>query len=1461
MLLDGRICAMAGRTLLQLLLSTFVTWVLAGVSAADVLVLDDPLIGGTSGTRSGGTFVQDGWRVDGQYDAIYWHLPYTIQRGALEFRIRGLRPNECRPGMEDKTELVHMYDYTYSNSDTSYSPGYRDNPYKHFIRKTGCMDPPRTDSFELLLKIEDEYTEPDSTVMSWDENATYIIREEWEPDGQGNTVFRVYRDGVLLKTMFVPGYYNPVGHCVRIGASTRRASDAGAPLGAVYSNVKVWDRSPAPPSAPEITYPRPGAVLNSRTPVVRWIGDRHSKYQMRITTADSPNSSVVWDSGIVTSSQGYGQTVALPDRQTYYVFVRIWNSAGWSQWSQGGFSFTVDTSCTEPNRGLVTLSGRSFCDSEGPFLGLGATYMCALRKCKYYRQRFENDLAFLASRGFNYVRILTMVGWQGKEIAPVTFQSPYGYQVDAWPDYWTQFKDCLDLAYKYGMRTEITIFADAQTCMPNVSDRYTHMDRLLATIAGREHKIVHLEVANEYWQNGFPGSEGVALVRQFGEYLAQRTSIPVSLSSPVGGDCASAREMYVGSAADLATIHFSRDTGTFEGGWLPVRDCWWAVNCPGLPPVSSNEPIGPGSSVSSETDPIKLVSAACFAWTVGLSAYVFHSRAGVAGGYHFFDMAGVGSYARVRSILPPDLPNWSRNDGKEQSAPFTVYCNGVANKYWTDPGFANATSGCHRNVGATYEDEFVCYCQGILRDGVQLQARRPVSFKVYDPLTGSVILEATKSAGDMFTLPQGPGAYIIRGRFLDVSCRKLKIRERNAPIIVDGDPAEWDLGSFQTPVRAGKCEVGDFAVVGYYDGVLYYEGYWSGGSMPSGPSDHSARVYALQDLDSFYFLVRVDDDEINCPAPVGSNWQNDSIEIYIDPGHDRGSSPISNSSSDVQLVIDAVNQRNVYCCTAAYRSVVLSGVTSAVRRDSSGWWAEIRIAKTALNPDVGVTGSVGLDFVFRDNDGPGDPAKSTVYAWADVTVDDTFPSKVPDKWGDGRLVSSLCFAEIFAYPNSLLNGNDGWSGTALSEIVVQNGAVRITGGATQYYADRQVSCVGFDGAAGIWARVKRGSGEQTMWSLYFDDPSGLNIARWYGQGTTARGRIGGGLQVTSPQTLTGAWDDLYVRVDFINNTSSFFFNGTHIGTLNHSEFGAGDVIGRIRIERVNNAEATNHYVYLDNILIGPADDLPPTCAISPPSVPITVSGPVSFTVCFSEAVRGFDASDVLVTATGTASASQKTVVESAPGTYLVTLSGISGSGKLGITIPPGACVDAAGNSNVEGTSSEKLIVAGSDGSIASIKDFPDGTEVVLRNKALYLKRQTFGYIEEPNRSSGIRVEGDLPCAEDDLVMLAGTIQTTASGERYIRVEAMVQCGRLALRPLGSNNRNIKQRLMDGLFVKTWSRVVPGSVAENRFYITDGSDSAGVKVITAGVPGVSDGELISVSGAAGWEGERVIYIRE
>jgi hypothetical protein len=657
-------------------LAVVCVWLLAaaGFQAAQgaqaAPVLDDALQGATVGTRSGGAFVEGGWQVTGKNDTIIWHVP-TIAKGAVEFDVRGLRPREGRAGMEDKVELFHMYDYTAGNADIQYGGGYRENPFKHFIRKIGALDAPKADAMEIVWQIRPHFEEPDTARLAWAPDKTYRFREEWGPDGAGKSVLRVCRDGTPLVTASAPGAWKPAGHSVRIGASPRRDPAAGAPIGAVFSNVKVWDLS-------------------------------------------------------------------------------------------GGAD-------------VVRLRGRSFCDDHGPFLGLGASYFQALRHAKYDRARLEKNLAILASKGFNYVRILSMVGWDGLEIAPVRFTNRAGRTVEAWPDYWPQFRDLLDLVGSHGLRAEVTVFADAQYVMPDAAARRAHVDGILANLAGREAHVMHLEVANEGWQNGFPGPQGTAELRALAQRLADRTAVLVAITSNHEAGDAGLIALYRGSAADLATVHFSRDVRTAEGGWLPVRDPYRLGNVPGLPPVTSNEPIGPGSSVNSENDPIRLCAAAAFAYLANLPGYVYHSRAGVYGyagarprpgeEVRFEDTTGIDAYQFLLRVLPPDLAGWMRNDGLEPGAPFTAFCNGLPDRYW--PDVDRPTDGCDRNIGATKGGQFVCLPMGILAGGVTLQARRPLRFQVFHPLTGTAVSEATLKAAERLTLPQGPGAYILKGTFLD----------------------------------------------------------------------------------------------------------------------------------------------------------------------------------------------------------------------------------------------------------------------------------------------------------------------------------------------------------------------------------------------------------------------------------------------------------------------------------------------------------------------------------------------------------------------------------------------------------------------------------------------------------------------------------------------------------------------
>jgi len=228
-------------------------------------------------------------------------------------------------------------------------------------------------------------------------------------------------------------------------------------------------------------------------------------------------------------------------------------------------------------------------------------------------------------------------------------------------------------------------------------------------------------------------------------------------------------------------------------------------------------------------------------------------------------------------------------------------------------------------------------------------------------------------------------------------------------ITIDGNAADWNLAEFTTKTYAGNAGNGDTAIVGYngyQNWTCYQGGHWTGGQYPpADAADHAVRVYARHDEAFLYFLARVDDSDRQTPNPASGNRNNDCVAFFIDPGNDGGASTMGNSHSDIQLVIDAANQKGVYMTDPNwpapypndYASLVLSGVTSAVTTDSAGWWLEVRIAKNAMIPASG--GTIGLDFTFRDNDNNNDVSRTTVYSWTDNVNSTGFPSKVPDRWG------------------------------------------------------------------------------------------------------------------------------------------------------------------------------------------------------------------------------------------------------------------------------------------------------------------------------------------------------------------------------------------------------------------------------------------------------------------------------
>ena len=325
-------------------------------------------------------------------------------------------------------------------------------------------------------------------------------------------------------------------------------------------------------------------------------------------------------------------------------------------------------------RGAVRLEDRALVDAGGPFNALGTTLFWALWGESHDAVRLDKNLAWLAARGVDYVRILGMVGgtsWEDRVIDP------------AGDDYWPTVDRLLNRLASHGLRAQVTLFAEADDVMPDRAARERFVDRWAQIANTHPERFVMLEIANEHAQNGI---EDIAELRALGSRLARQTDILVALSAPAGGrEC----DVYAGSTADLATVHYSREK-VDDGSWTSVREPWrWPQGfdaaCPGrLPPAVNNEPIGPQSSVADDDDPLRLVMAYVMTFVAGNAAYVLHTGAGVRGGgegdqargrpANIFDVSRIDqtleAIAAAKQHLPPGLASWNRIDSSSGQFPF-----------------------------------------------------------------------------------------------------------------------------------------------------------------------------------------------------------------------------------------------------------------------------------------------------------------------------------------------------------------------------------------------------------------------------------------------------------------------------------------------------------------------------------------------------------------------------------------------------------------------------------------------------------------------------------------------------------------------------------------------------------------------------------------------------------------------
>lgn len=404
-------------------------------------------------------------------------------------------------------------------------------------------------------------------------------------------------------------------------------------------------------------------------------------------------------------------------------------------------------------RGIVSLDGHALSDAAGPFNALGASLFWALWGERHDSDRLDANLEFLAARGVDFVRVLGMVGtetWSDRRVDPEA------------GDYWRTVDRLLERLARHGLRAEVTLFADAQTMMPDARARQRFADAWAERAEDDPERFMFLEIANEHWKNGL---EDVDELRALGRRVADRTRVLVALSAARPEQMCT---VYAGSAARLATVHYDRGERS-SWGFVLLPWQWPAAfdrECRGRLPVAvNNEPTGPGSSVSAEADPRRLTMAYLSTFISQNAAYVLHAGPGVRGGgradlalgrvANFFDMKELDRTLEgiryVRRYVPPGLANWNRHAPDQDSHPL----NGLATA--VDRGLLAGA------FAATSSDQFVVALSG-LRRSVTAYARHACRVEVHDPVNPVALFARDLSAGDPLTL-EGAEALIVTGRY------------------------------------------------------------------------------------------------------------------------------------------------------------------------------------------------------------------------------------------------------------------------------------------------------------------------------------------------------------------------------------------------------------------------------------------------------------------------------------------------------------------------------------------------------------------------------------------------------------------------------------------------------------------------------------------------------------------------
>lgn len=207
--------------------------------------------------QRGGSYGPDGWTITAEDDTIWYEIPAALPSARIEFTVTGLSigPGGTLSGADH--DILTIYQAPDGMAEpVAYSPGFRNNDFKGFIRIFGNQETSRPGAVKLELAacprgapwyhdtacpagcgIDGIGYANGGQSPGWDPATSYRIALEW-----GNGVMSFSRNGAVLGTVPYPGTYAPQPLRIRFGSPRHQGVYPGAammPLGITFKDILI----------------------------------------------------------------------------------------------------------------------------------------------------------------------------------------------------------------------------------------------------------------------------------------------------------------------------------------------------------------------------------------------------------------------------------------------------------------------------------------------------------------------------------------------------------------------------------------------------------------------------------------------------------------------------------------------------------------------------------------------------------------------------------------------------------------------------------------------------------------------------------------------------------------------------------------------------------------------------------------------------------------------------------------------------------------------------------------------------------------------------------------------------------------------------------------------------------------------------------------------------------------------